>query len=147
MKKTIFLVLLFLSMLTLIACGSLKEKMTLLDHIGSISISKSQGYGAVNKDYFIIQREEDKIASFEQIMSSVKGKKKDIIENINEDRPDYDIVVDYKNGKNHLLHLILGQEGEGSIFMYVGQEEIPYYTSVKETKILREIINNRKSPL
>jgi hypothetical protein len=140
MKKVLFILLITSIILTIAACGVANKEMTLLDHMSSISFSKSQGFGALNKNFSTIYHEKGVVSVFEGVIKNAKGKRENSIENINEDKPDYDILVEYVNGDYHLLHLILGQEGQESILMYVGNEYNLYYVTPEDTKKLRKIV-------
>ena len=53
-------------------------------------------------------------------------------------------MVVYKSNKGklptHAMHLWLGEENEKSTLMYLQDDNIVYFTSVKSTKILRDLI-------
>ncbi|MDX8047030.1 hypothetical protein SH601_13635 [Gracilibacillus sp. S3-1-1] len=104
MKRLIMLALLVCGAITLVSCQSPKERMTLLDTITEISISKSGGYGGIDENFFSSFSNLEITSAFEEIMKSAKLEDA----KINEDKPDYDILVNYENGDTHLLHLILG---------------------------------------
>jgi len=110
--------------------------MTLLDTITEISISKSGGYGGINENYFSSFSDLEITSAFEEIMKSAKIKD----EKVNEEKPDYDILVNYENGDTHLLHLILGDKGENSVLMYVGHESNTYFVSPDATLELRKLL-------
>ncbi|MCL7749577.1 hypothetical protein [Halalkalibacter alkaliphilus] len=135
MKKICLLLILAL---VLSACQSVHEEMTVLDNISGISISKSGGYGAINDDFFMSISEEKVINDFEEVLKRATGQKHDII--VSDEKPYYDLLVSYEDGSTHLLHLILGSEGQESIFMYVGHEKNGFYVSTEDTKILRDIL-------
>ena len=132
--------LLFLSFctLSLSACQSQKEEMTLIDNVSSISISKSNGYGGLNKNYFISIKQGKLTSEFEEVLKDTKRIKQNV--DVTNDKPDYDILVRYENGKTHLLHLVLGKEGEESNFMYVGYEKNGYIVSPEKSKVLRKML-------
>ena len=140
MKKIIFILIIASIILIISACDGVNKEMPILGNISSISISKSQGYGGLNNNLSAVYREKEALSDFEEVMKNAKGKRVDFIDNINEEKPDYDILVEYENGGNHLLHLILGQEEQESILMYVGYEYNPYYVTPVETKRLRGLI-------
>jgi len=115
------------------------DKMTLLDTVSDFSISKSKGYGGLNEDYFVSIHQAEDLSTFEGILKNAKGVKSDV--DVNNEKPDYDLFVRYKNGETHGLHLVLGNEGEESIFMYIGHEKNGYTISSEETKLLKSIID------
>lgn len=62
--------------------------------------------------------------------------------------PQYDILITYGNSDTKGIYLNLRDEGERSVIMYIGHEEIVYYTSEEMTKQLRKIIVKKdKNPL
>ncbi|MGM8363913.1 hypothetical protein ACLIBG_00395 [Virgibacillus sp. W0181] len=131
-----FAVSLFLTHIVLSSCQSSEEEMTILDTITQISISKSEGYGSINDNFFISLDKQEGVSGFEEVMKRATRKRI----GVNNVKPDYDILVQYEDGGTHLLHLILGDEGEESVLMYVGHEKKLYYVSSQATNKLREII-------
>ena len=111
--------------------------MVLLDErVKEINVSKSNGVGDMNQDIILSFDDKESIKVFEKaIRTAVKQKS-----NINESKPDYDVMVEYVGGfPTHAIHLWLGDEGEKSILMYmVGGET--YLTSSKATDQMRELI-------
>ena len=140
MRNLFVLLLLAFFSVTLIACQSQNEEMTLLDRVSEISISKSNGYGGLNESYFVSIKQAEAISGFEDILKMTKGINSDI--DVTSEKPDYDILVRYENGGTHGLHLVLGNEGEESIFMYIGYEKSAYTISPENTNKLKRIINN-----
>ena len=111
--------------------------MVLLDEkVKEINVSKSNGVGDMNQDIILSFDDKESIKVFEKaIRTAVKQQS-----NINESKPDYDVMVEYDGGfPTHAIHLWLGEEGEKSILMYmVGGET--YLTSSKATDQMRELI-------
>ena len=111
--------------------------MVLLDEkVKEINVSKSNGVGDMNQDIILSFDDKESIKVFEKaIRTAVKQQS-----NINESKPDYDVMVEYVGGfPTHAIHLWLGDEGEKSILMYmVGGET--YLTSSKATDQMRELI-------
>ena len=111
--------------------------MVLLDEkVKEINVSKSNGVGDMNQDIILSFDDKESIKVFEKaIKTAVKQQS-----NINESKPDYDVMVEYVGGfPTHAIHLWLGDEGEKSILMYmVGGET--YLTSSKATDQMRELI-------
>ncbi|KOS68923.1 hypothetical protein AEA09_10450 [Lysinibacillus contaminans] len=135
MKHIVMFLILSFSTLILISCQSQTKEMTLLDNVSGISISKSNGYGGLNENYFASYSQEESISDFEEILKNAKGNTQDVTN----ETPTYDILVRYENGDTHGLHLILGNEGEESVFMYIGYEE-SYTVSPEDTYKLENII-------
>ena len=97
--------------------------MVLLDErVKEINVSKSNGVGDMNQDIILSFDDKESIKVFEKaIRTAVKQQS-----NINESKPDYDVMVEYVGGfPTHAIHLWLGDEGEKSILMYmVGRRNI-----------------------
>lgn len=119
-----------------VGCHSIKEEMSILDTITQISISNSKGYGGLNENYFVSLDNSEVVLSFEEILKDAKNVKG----SYNRLNPDYDILVQYKNGDTHGLHLFLGNEDEESEFMYIGHEDTIYKVNPEGTRKLRQII-------
>ena len=111
--------------------------MVLLDEkVKEVNVSKSNGVGDMNQNIILSFDDKESIKVFEKaIRTAVKQQS-----NINESKPDYDVMVEYVGGfPTHAIHLWLGDEGEKSILMYmVGGET--YLTSSKATDQMRELI-------
>ena len=111
--------------------------MVLLDErVKEINVSKSNGVGDMNQDIILSFDDKESIKVFEKaIRTAVKQQS-----NINESKPDYDVMVEYVGGfPTHAIHLWLGDDGEKSILMYmVGGET--YLTSSKATDQMRKLI-------
>ncbi|WP_079529525.1 hypothetical protein [Halobacillus hunanensis] len=140
MKRVFVWLLVLLCAVTLIGFQSAKEEMTLLDNVSKISISKSEGYGGLNEKFFTSYDKKEISSRFEEILKVAKGKSS----GMNNNKPDYDILVEYDNGETNGLHLILGNEGEESLFMYVGHEEDIFKVGPEATRELRLIIKTEK---
>ena len=134
MKNFIMLVLLAF---TLIACQSQNEESTLIDSVSEISISKSNGYGGLNENYFASINQTEVISDFEEIFKNAKGINNKV--DVTNEKPDFDILVSYENGETHGLHLVLGNEEE-SVIMYIGHEKKGYTISYDETIKLKRTI-------
>lgn len=141
MKKILLSLTLFFCALLLFACQSQDKEMTMLDDISSISLSKSVGYGGINENYIAKVDKYTLISRFEKVFKNAEGKKQKV--NVNNEKPDYDILIRYENGETHGLHLVLGDTGEKSRVMYVGHENNCFDISPKDTKVLRDILDNR----
>ncbi|MBU8907525.1 hypothetical protein [Desertibacillus haloalkaliphilus] len=127
---------LFILALVLSACQSVHDEMIILDDVKKISISESGGYGGIHDNYFMTSSDKKVISHFEEVMKRARGVQHDV--DVSNDKPDFDILVNYENGERHLLHLILGDEGQESIFMYVGYEKNGFYVSPEATKVLKD---------
>ena len=127
--------------LLLFACQSQEEEMTLLDNISSISISESDGYGGVKENYFMKIDEDAILSKFEEVFKKAEGRKQKV--DVVKEKPDYDILVRYKNSETHLLNLVLGDTGEKSRVMYVGHENTGFDLSAQDTDVLRGILDNQ----
>ena len=107
-----------------------------MKEVKEINVSKSNGVGDMNQNIILSFDDKESIKVFEKaIRTAVKQQS-----NINESKPDYDVMVEYVGGfPTHAIHLWLGDEGEKSILMYmVGGET--YLTSSKATDQMRELI-------
>ncbi|AWE07769.1 hypothetical protein DCE79_10395 [Lysinibacillus sp. 2017] len=139
MKKRLLSVLLAFCSVTLIACQSQNEEITLLDNVSDISISKSNGYGGLNENYILSINREEAISGFKEVLKKAKGKNQDV-DVINE-KPDYDILIRYENGDTHGLHLLLGNAGDESVITYTGHEKYGYIVSPEDTNELRKLLD------
>lgn len=115
--------------------------MTLIDNVSSIFISESGAYGGLNENYFTTIDQDAPISKFEEVVKNAEGKKQKV--NVDEEKPDYDILVRYENGETHGLHLVLGNTGEKSRIMYIGHEQNGFDISPKDTKLLRDMLVNQ----
>jgi len=140
-KKILLILLLSFCSLLLFACQSQEEKMTLIDNVSSISMSKSDGYGGLNENYFTTIDQDALTSKFEGVVKNAEGRKQKV--DVDEEKPDYDILVRYVNGETHGLHLVLGKTGEKSRIMYIGHEQNGFDIPPEDTKILREMLENQ----
>ncbi|MEG0260360.1 MAG: hypothetical protein RR595_02730 [Lysinibacillus sp.] len=136
MKHVFLILLLSCSTVTLISCQSQNEGMTLVENVSDISISKSTAYGSLNENFFSSFSQEEIITDFEKILNNSKGTTIDVMK----ETPTYDILVRYENGDTHGLHLLLENEGEESILMFIGYED-GYIVSSEDTRKLKNIID------
>ena len=137
-KKLLSSLLLVFCSVSLIACQPQNEEMT-LGSISEISISISNGYGGLNENYFLSNKQEETISIFEVILKNAKEIRQDV--NVNNEKPDYDILIRYENDGTQGLHLLLGNVGEESIIMFIGHEENGYIVSPKDTNELRKLLD------
>ncbi|MBM7600997.1 uncharacterized lipoprotein YehR (DUF1307 family) [Virgibacillus halotolerans] len=141
MRKMFLSLSLSFCALLLFACQSQEEEITLLDNISSISISESDGYGGVKENYFMTIDEDAILSKFEEVFKKAEGRKQKV--DVVKEKPDYDILVRYKNSETHLLNLVLGDTGEKSRVMYVGHENTGFDLSAQDTDVLRGILDNQ----
>ncbi|QTN00026.1 hypothetical protein ERJ70_12410 [Sediminibacillus dalangtanensis] len=143
MKKFMVLAFLICGAITLVGCQATKERMTLLDTITEVSISKSGGYVGLNENYFLTINRVETISGFEKVLKNTKGISHDV--DVTNEKPDYDILIRYENGNTHGLHLQLGNAGEESVIMYIGHERNGYIVSPKDTNELRKLLGVSKT--
>lgn len=130
-----------LSLLLLFGCQpNTLETMTLLDEdVRAVHISESKGFGGMNEE--MIQSFTDREELDIWIHAITSAKKQIGSEDVS--KADYDVMVEYdsREGKlpTHGLHLWLGEEGEPSQWMYIGNDKV-YLTSSKVIEKLRGII-------
>lgn len=139
MKKRLLSVLLAFCSITLIACQSQNEEITLLDNVSDISISKSNGYGGLNENYILSINREEAISGFKEVLKNAKGKNQDV--DVFNEKPDYDILIRYENGDTQGLHLLLGYAGDESVITYIGHEKNGYIVSPEDTNELRKLLD------
>lgn len=129
MKKMIVLVV-FLSSISviLIGCQSNDKNRLPDEHVLKVSISKSNGFGKVNADFFTVYEDEDTLDLFRDAISSAVKKEgiADMVE------PEFDIKVVFKDGNKQGYHLWLGEKGQKSTLMNVKDTHTIY--SISETK-------------
>jgi len=109
--------------------------MTLLGDITKVSISESEGYGSINEDYFVSLSDKETLEILEDIIKGAKRTGDEI------KKPDFDLLVEYEEDGTHMLHLLLGDEGEESAFMYTGHEKDVYAVSPEVTTELRKLLH------
>ena len=132
--KLLYSLLLLSGLFFIVGCqNSEGNTMVLLDEkVKEIKVSKSNGVGDMNQDIILSFDDKESIKVFEKaIRTAVKHQS-----NINETKPDYDVMVEYDGGfPTHAIHLWLGEEDEKSTLMYMVGEGETYVTSSKATKI------------
>ena len=137
--KVLYSLLLLVGLFFIVGCqNSEGNTMVLLDEkVKEINVSKSSGVGDMNQDIILSFNDKQAIKVFEKaITTAVKQQA-----NINETKPDYDVMVEYDRGfPTHAIHLWLGEEGEKSTLMYMVGEGETYLTSLKSTNQLRELV-------
>ena len=127
----------------LVGCqNSAENTMVLLDEkVKEVNVSKSGGIGDMNQDMIFSFDDKESIQVFEKaIRTAVKQQL-----NINELKPDYDVMIEYDGGfPTHAIHLWLGEEGEKSTLMYMVGEGETYLTSLKATDQIRKLILSKQ---
>ena len=137
--KILYSLFLLAGLSLIVGCqNSQGNTMVLLDEkVKEVNVSKSSGVGDMNQDIIFSFNDEQSIKVFEKAIKTAVKQKSDI----NETKPDYDVMVEYDGGlPTHAIHLWLGEEGEKSILMYMVGEGETYVTSSKATDQLRELI-------
>ena len=95
----------------------------------------------MNQDIIFSFNDEQSIKVFEKAIKTAVKQKSDI----NETKPDYDVMVEYDGGlPTHAIHLWLGEEDEKSTLMYMVGEGETFVTSSKATNQLRELILSKQ---
>jgi hypothetical protein len=141
MKKVMLVMCIFVSVMIIAACQSGRsEKMVLLDEkISKVEISDSKGLGGMNEEVLLSFQDKDSLSVFEEAITSARKQpgKVDLT------KPDFDVMVQYESDEEHLpthgLHLWLGDEGDISTFVYIGDDNV-YHTPPEVTKKLRGTI-------
>jgi hypothetical protein len=141
MNKVILVMCIFVGMMIMAACQSGRsEKMVLLDEkISKVEISESDGLGGMNEEFLWSYQDKDALSVFEEAITSARKQpgKVDLT------KPDFDLMVQYESDEEHLatrgLHLWLGDEGDISTFVYIGDDTV-YHTPPEVTKKLRGMI-------
>ena len=140
--KFLYSLFLLAGLFFMVGCqNSEGNTMVLLDEkVKEINVSKSNGIGDMNQDIIFSFDDKESIKVFERaIRTAVKHQS-----NINETKPDYDVMVEYDGGfPTHAIHLWLGEEDEKSILMYLVGEGETYATSSKATDQLRELLSEQ----
>ena len=135
LKKLLLGVLVIYCTTLLFGCQSPKE-MKLLGDIKEISISEFYKYGGINEEYFVSINQPESLLKFKEIVEDAE--KRD--NNTSKEDPNYDLRIQYENGDIHMLHMLLGHQGQESVLMYAGHENRVFYISPKATAELRKIL-------
>ena len=137
--KILYSLFLLAGLFLIVGCqNSQGNTMVLLDEkVKEVNVSKSSGVGDMNQDIIFSFNDEQSIKVFEKAIKTAVKQKSDI----NETKPDYDVMVEYDGGfPTHAIHLWLGEEDEKSILMYMVGEGETFVTSSKATNQLRELM-------
>ena len=141
--KVLYSLFLLVGLSLIVGCQNSQENtMVLLDEkVKEVNVSKSSGVGDMNQDIIFSFNDKQSIKVFEKAIRTAVKQQSDI----NETKPDYDVMVEYDGGfPTHAIHLWLGEEGEKSILMYMVGEGETYLTSSKATNQLRELILSKQ---
>jgi hypothetical protein len=141
MKKLVIVVSVFAAALFLTACQQDRsEKMVLLEEkISTVNISESKGLGGMNEEVLMSLKDKDSLSIFKTAITTASKQpgKVDLTE------PDYDVMVQYESKEGQLpthgIHLWLGEEGDASTFVYIG-DDVVYHAPPEITKKLRGLI-------
>lgn len=60
------------------ACQSQSEEMKLLGNLSEISISKSNGYGGLNENYFTSIHQAEALVVFKEVLQNAKEKNQNV---------------------------------------------------------------------
>lgn len=140
-KKSVIVVSIVAAAMFLAACQQdQSEKMVLLDEkISAVDISESKGLGGMNEEVLMSFTDKDSLSIFKTAITTARKQpgKVDLTE------PDYDVMVQYESEEGQLpthgIHLWLGDEGDASTFVYIGDETV-YHAPPEITKQLRGLI-------
>ena len=138
--KILYYLFLLAGLSLIVGCqNSQGNTMVLLDEkVKEVNVSKSSGVGDMNQDIILSFNDEQSIKVFEKAIKTAVKQKSDI----NETKPDYDVMVEYDGGlPTHAIHLWLGEEDEKSTLMYMVGEGETFVTSSKATNQLRELVH------
>lgn len=126
-----------LSAFILIGCVK-GEPMVLLDEpIKAIHFSTSKGVGEMNETILFSIKEDAGIKTMEKVILTAVQEPTVI----NEQLPDYDVMVEYKKDlPTHAIHLWVGEQDEPSVLMYMVSDGQTFLTTGDMTNSLREII-------
>ncbi|MFP7487278.1 hypothetical protein SFC65_24280 [Priestia filamentosa] len=136
MRRFVSLVSLLCVVVALYGCKSKDDSMPTLSKINEVSISKSKDLDELNEDFFFSSDAKKITANFQEIMKHTTSTNQEV----NTRKVNYDILVKYNDDKTHGLHLALGDEGEGSLLTFIGNNNKVYKVSPDDTKRIREII-------
>lgn len=128
-----FALLLALLSIVLFGCNSLLNGKAI-----KVSVSKSNGTGSVNPDFYVVFEDKSAIKTFEAVIR--KSVKYNGIVNIV--KPDYDFEIVYSSGNKRGFHLWLGDKGQKSTLLHTVDTHTIYTISAKMTDKLIELLNN-----
>lgn len=133
--------LLLIGISVLGGCQSIQvDTMDLLDEkIGTIEISETIETGVINDDVLATLEDQKSIQIVEKTIRSAVQKNSNV--NVKETLPDFNLIVNYKEGyPSHPIHIWLGEEGQKSTLTYIFGEPETYMISPEQTNKLRQIL-------
>lgn len=105
------------------------------DHdLKEISLAQTTVYNKFNDDFFLTFKDSNELDLWAEAFHTAKREKVEL-EAVN-----YDILLTDDEGGQYLLQGYIGEEGEQSVFFYIGHENKRFVSSTEMTKKLREII-------
>ena len=138
-----FFLAIFIILSVLLLAGPIQKSrrpvQTRYEHLAKISIAKSNQSGNISKDFFMTVIEPDIIRLFEEMLE--KADEEDLKDPIV--HSDYDLHLtfsDQSDEADEWVHLYLGNIGERSAFVYHGYEDMAYFTSREDTKVLYDLL-------
>lgn len=134
MKKLILFVLFLLFIL--VACQTNDNKGFLDVNISKVNISKSNGFGKLNSDFFIVYQDKESLDIFNNAISTAV--KREGVADMAE--PEFDLKVSYTGGNKQGFHLWLGENGQKSTIMKVNDTHITYSISEEMTDQLIDLL-------
>lgn len=137
MKKIILFVLsLSVMSIILIGCQSSDSKGLPDENISKVSISKSNGFGKVNSEFFTVYEDKETLEIFKNAISNAV--KLEGIADMAE--PEFDIKVVYTDGNKQGYHLWVGEKGQKSTIMNVNDTHTIYSISEEITNKLIDLV-------
>ncbi len=117
--------------------------MSLLDEeVIAIGVSESEGFGGINEEIMLFIDEQDELDALIHIIETARKENEIKMTDV---QPEFDLLVEYSEVDGmlptHGLHVIIGMDGEKSIFYYIG-DETAYVTSEEDTSVMREMLLN-----
>ncbi|MCU9614858.1 hypothetical protein OEV98_15040 [Caldibacillus lycopersici] len=139
--KYYFAVLFFIGILFITGCSTDNQMVLLEEEISSIDVAISNGAGEMNEDIMHTFNDSESILLFETAITSAKRGESNVVST----KPDYDVVVNYRNGSpSHAIHIWLGEKNEKSTLMYMVDyatgEGQTYVSTLTSTNQLRDLI-------
>ena len=119
----------------LLGCQSNDNNELNVGDISKVSISKSSGFGKVNRDFFAIYEDNETLELFHNGISNAV-KQDGIVDMV---EPEYDIRV-YGNGKTNGYHLWIGEKGHKSTIMKISDTHTIYSISEEITNQLIDLV-------
>ncbi|AQQ52972.1 hypothetical protein [Planococcus lenghuensis] len=137
MKRFIFLI--FASILLsigLIGCQSGDNTLKMDKEITKVSISKSNGFGQINPEFFAEYDDEKTIKALRSIFSNMVKEQMEV----SMAEPEFDVNVKFKDGSEQGFHLWIGEKGQRSTLMEIENTNTIYTVSEEMTNMLLDLI-------